>query len=196
MIVSRPRRVLFVHVHRTGGSTLRTVLLQRLLGAARLGNQHSSITEARALLGEDLGGYFKFAFVRNPWERIVSWWMLLRQGPRPEGSTAPAASETLEAYLLACRDAVARGGPLPFPAEQMALLAETGGPVLVDELGRYENYEKDARRIFERLGLDPEELPRAAATRHDHYATYYNSEARRLVEELYPRDIRDLGYEF
>jgi chondroitin 4-sulfotransferase 11 len=196
MIVSRPRRVLFVHVHRTGGSSLRTLLLQRLPGATRLGNQHSSITEAKGLLGEDLDGYFKFAFVRNPWERIVSWWMLLRQGPRPVGSTATAVAETLEAYLLACRDAAARGGPLPFPAEQMALLAETHGPVLVDELGRYESYEKDARRIFERLGLDLGELPRAGATRHDHYATYYNEDGRRLVAELYPRDIRELGYEF
>lgn len=196
MIVSRPRRVLFVHVHRTGGSTLRSLLLQRLPGAARLGSQHSSITEASGLLGEDLDRYFKFAFVRNPWERIVSWWMLLRQGPRPEGSTAPASPETLEAYLLACRDAADRGGPLPFPAEQMALLAETGGPILVDELGRYERYEKDARRIFERLGLDLGELPRAAATQHDHYATYYNEEARRLVSEIYPRDIRELGYDF
>ncbi|MBX7186223.1 MAG: sulfotransferase family protein [Vicinamibacteria bacterium] len=196
MIVSMPRRVLFVHVHRTGGSTLRSLLLQRLPGAARLGSQHSPITEARGLLGEEFDDYFKFAFVRNPWDRIVSWWMLLRQGPRPPGSAGSTIPDTLEGYLLLCRDALIRGGPRPFPAEQMSLLTDGEGPILVDELGRYENFDADARRICMRLGIGIEELPRAAATRHDHYATYYNDSARRLVAELYPRDLRGLGYEF
>jgi hypothetical protein len=40
------------------------------------------------------------------------------------------------------------------------------------------------------------ELPRINTTDHDHYATYYNHDARQLVADLYPRDTRELGYEF
>ena len=196
MIVSRGQRVLFVHVHRTGGSSISTLLRQRLPGAATLGGQHAPLTEGSRLLGEDLRNYFKFAFVRNPWERILSWWMVLKQAHQAPGSAGSRVPESLEAYVLMCHEAMTRGGPLPFPAEQMALLSEPSGPVLVDDLGRYERYEEDVRRIFRRLDITLEELPRAAATNHDPYQTYYTANARRLVCELYPRDTRELGYDF
>ena len=37
VIVSHPARVLFVHVQKTGGSTVQSVLLDRLPGAEKLG---------------------------------------------------------------------------------------------------------------------------------------------------------------
>jgi hypothetical protein len=196
MIVSRSRRVLFVHVQRTGGSTVSSLLLKHLPGAAPLGGQHAPATEAAELLGEETDQYFKFAFVRNPWERIVSWWKLLEQGPTYENSPASGVPRTLEAYLMACRDRARHDGPRPFPAGQMELLADPGGRMLVDEVGRYERYEDDVRRIFARLSLPVGELPRAAVTCHGHYRTYFTAEAQRLVAELYSRDVESLGYEF
>ncbi len=69
VIISHERRVLFVHVHRTGGTSIQKHLKETLFGAENLGPQHSSLIEAKRLIGPEFASYFKFAFVRNPWER-------------------------------------------------------------------------------------------------------------------------------
>ena len=198
MIVSRSKRVLFVHVQRTGGTALGSLLLKRLPDAKSVGRPHGTMTEAKSLLGDDFATYFKFAFVRNPWDRVVSWWTLLREGSARGGSVPHRMTETLDAYLRVCRDAAAAAtdGPLPFPSQQMDLLTDHDGLILADRLGRYERYAEDTRSICEHLNLTIEEIDRAGATRHGPYRDYYNAETRAAVAELYPRDVRELGYEF
>ncbi len=90
MIVSHPARVLFVHVQKTGGSTVQSVLLDRLPGAEKLAGLPGA---KHALLGAalerqpDLAAYWTFGFVRNPWARLWSWWSMIarRDGQRTEG---------------------------------------------------------------------------------------------------------------
>ena len=90
MIVSHPARVLFVHVQKTGGSTVQSVLLDRLPGAERLsglpGAKHAHLRTALERHPE-LRGYWTFGFVRNPWARLWSWWSMIdrRQVQRDEG---------------------------------------------------------------------------------------------------------------
>jgi hypothetical protein len=90
VIVSHPARVLFVHVQKTGGSTVQSVLLDRLPGAERLsglpGAKHAHLGAA---LERDpgLAAYWTFGFVRNPWARLWSWWSMIdrRHDQRDEG---------------------------------------------------------------------------------------------------------------
>ena len=82
MIVSHPARVLFVHVQKTGGSTVQSVLLERLPGAEKLaglpGAKHAHLAEAVSAYPQ-LAGYWTFGFVRNPWARMLSWWRMMER---------------------------------------------------------------------------------------------------------------------
>ena len=80
MRVSDEYRLLFVHVQKTGGNTVRGLL-------------NGALPDPRNPLGElpkhaHLGGilkaepglaaYYVFGFVRNPWSRLVSWWSMIQ----------------------------------------------------------------------------------------------------------------------
>src|ERR671921_2260700 len=82
VFVSDSRKVVFVHIQKTGGLTVDRLLNERIPDLRRIVARHGF-----ASLGMDeLEGwdeYFKFAFVRNPWDRLVSWYSMV--------STADAA---------------------------------------------------------------------------------------------------------
>jgi hypothetical protein len=91
MIVSHKHRFIFVAVPKTGTHSVRQALREQLgdedveqvglfvdkrfpwEGLAAIRHGHVSLRQVRPCLGEDaFSGYFKFAFVRNPFDRFVS----------------------------------------------------------------------------------------------------------------------------
>jgi len=71
-----PPKFVFVHVSKTGGETLIT-----LLGIPK---DHRSASQ-RLNNVNDNDGVWKFAVVRNPWDRLVSWYFHLRRHMLPDG---------------------------------------------------------------------------------------------------------------
>jgi hypothetical protein len=82
--VDHDQKLLFIHVPKTGGTTILTLLglwkeerspdLHTLFGdLGPLDLQHLTVAQARQFLTPaEFAAYFKFAFVRNPWDRAVS----------------------------------------------------------------------------------------------------------------------------
>lgn len=174
VIISHERRVLFVHVHRTGGTSIQKHLKETLFGAENLGLQHSSLIEAKRLIGPEFASYFNFAFVRNPWDRLISWFFLMRRhylddAPPPELS----GPESLPDYLQKCLDLSQRGQRWPYqcPPPQMTLLEDEQGSVGVDVLGRFESFQQDLEAICGRLAITTT-IPHLNPTIHEHYRSY------------------------
>lgn len=94
MLISESKRFIFVHVQKTAGSSLRDLLgphalkpdrgrLNRVLSDLHLQRDwrrrffrtHASLRAVQAGLPADIyRDYRKIAFVRNPWERLLSWY--------------------------------------------------------------------------------------------------------------------------
>lgn len=73
MIVEDPK-LLFVHIPRTAGSSVEKFFDYQLHGKYLPHNaQHSTLEEYDG--GYDLEDYFKFTIVRNPWDRLLSWYL-------------------------------------------------------------------------------------------------------------------------
>ena len=97
-------RVLFVHVPKTGGMTIQNVLESSGLEVrTHSGSRHHTL---RTILLEEpaLRDYWTFGLVRNPWERMLSWWTMIQRGrvarlrlviPRRRGSSSVTPSGTL-----------------------------------------------------------------------------------------------------
>jgi hypothetical protein len=71
----------------------------------------------------------------------------------------------------------------------------TGGEVLVDFIGRYENLAADYAVVKERLSLSAD-LPHTNRSSHGSYRDYYTDETRAIVADRYARDIAHFGYRF
>lgn len=71
MYVSDKLGAIFVHIPKTGGTAVRELILKPY-GIDHEGHRHEPIR--RAVIPD---GYFAFAFVRNPYRRLASWFRAL-----------------------------------------------------------------------------------------------------------------------
>jgi len=199
-VISHDLRCILVHVQKTGGMSIR-----RALDMAQWDpHQHRFASELRSLYGPELWeSYFKFGFVRNPWDRLVSWWEMIRrnvaEGRPMNGFQRYVVSNaaTFEDFIRKC-DAEYRDsdGSKWISRNQVDYLTDSSGALLVDFVGRFENLSADFGFVAARLGLESAAIPHMNRSNHRLYAEYYNEELRDIVAHRYARDIAAFGYEF
>ncbi len=213
MIASDSARVLFVHVQKTGGSSVDLVLRELLPDCYPVqglrGGRHATWSAA-ALARPELGDYFTFGFVRNPWARMYSWYLMVERRGR-----AAQRSENLRAARAVARNPFYRGvlehlptfesfvleGPERFRRlrlPQLAYLEQRDRAA--DHVGRTEHFAHDLAEVLDRLGLGPyEPVPHANATPRATPTAYreaYTAEMREIVGRNFARDIEAFGYDF
>jgi hypothetical protein len=211
MLVSYDRSFLFIHVDKAAGSSVQLALqpyaaprldsrLRRRmvwLGTAnRLGALYRRVefpvhvtarTVRRCLPPPLYDSLFKFAFVRNPWDRLVSRYAhLLRSTDHPRHGLVSRMTDFSE-YL---HWEIHRG-----KMHQWRFTADADGRTIVDFIGRYERLKEDFGIICARLNIQAD-LPHANISAHRDYRTYYTPETRDLVAKHFQRDIELFGYEF
>ena len=207
MLISDSHRFLFVHVQKTGGSTIDNGLTAALGDVRRVkeANRHAPL--GRLLqLEPGLSAYWTAGFVRNPWARMVSWWRMMER-------FREGAAQGTERYV----DHVARNRFASSVIEQhpdfesFVMRATDEHPRLrkpqvdflntasrrADFVGRQESLEADLRRIYDHLGLEwaPPRSVNIDPGRPD-YHDVYTEQTRRRVAELFEPDLRAFGYEF
>src|SRR5262249_54309820 len=83
------------HIQKTGGNAVSTALGQNF----DCSEKHFFAHDLRELYGADCwNSYFKFAFVRNPWDRLVSWWSMINAN-RAAFSNGAILNKSTGSYL-------------------------------------------------------------------------------------------------
>jgi hypothetical protein len=77
MLISREKKFLFIHVQKTAGSSVARLLRSQAPDTRPFLGQHDHALWAKTHLASEWTGYYKFAFVRNPWDRLVSWYQMI-----------------------------------------------------------------------------------------------------------------------
>lgn len=216
MLLSNRYNFLFVHIAKTGGTSLRAALrrLQRRdplfaaqflvsridhLTGHRIGAKfprHAKVIAAAEMLPQPLfARLFKFAFVRNPWDLQVSSFHHLRR-ERPQ---LLAGHENFADFL---RYKLDPARPYQYHIDtsitlQRDYLCGLDGSLLVDYVGRYERLAADYATICARIGVPAPGLPhkRKAEDRGD-YRRYYDDALAEQVALHFAADIDAFGYRF
>lgn len=216
MLLSVKYNFLFVHIAKTGGTSVRSALAplrwrdplyipqfiaSRLSHATghRIGSKfprHARIIAAKEMLPRELfEKLFKFAFVRNPWDLQVSSWHHLKR-------ERPHLVEHLPDFKSFIRWKLDPGRPYQYHIDtsiehQVDYLKDLDGTILVDFIGKYENLLEDYEEACRLIGIKPPPLPhkRRAKDRTD-YHEYYDDETARVVAEFFEPDIETFGYTF
>jgi len=217
MIISHSHRFIFFHVAKTGGMSVRHVLqaygqepqhfkIERppKLKAGHF-NPFYAIWEAlllhataqdakKELSSECFDRYYKFAFVRNPWDWQVSMYHFILREPTHAKHELVKQLGSFTAYL-----GWVMATPKPYPKGatklQSTVLTDAEGNLLVDFVGRYETLAQDFTQICRRLGI-PATLPHVNRTVHRDYRDYYTPETSAWVAAHFAADIRLFGYTF
>jgi Sulfotransferase family len=200
-MISFQKRFLFVHIPKTAGNSIQNVLrdysedeLVALRGeqdgVERFGlrnpkykvKKHSTLAEYRAALGEtEFGKLYKFTCVRNPWDRMVSYYFTPTQNvtawDRKKFRKAILKVLPVADYLR-----LDRGKEDPFAN--------------VNYIIRFENLVEDFRNVCAALDISRTTLPRYNRSQREHYSKYYDDELCELVRARFAAEIERFGYTF
>ncbi|MGV6817137.1 MAG: sulfotransferase family 2 domain-containing protein [Thiotrichales bacterium] len=217
MLLSNKYNFLFVHIAKTGGTSVRTALnklrwrdpyypmmflchrFSHLTGH-KLGTKfprHSKIIAAREMLpAEHFNQLFKFTFVRNPWDLQVSSFHHIRR-------ERPQVMNGIDDFNEFMRWKFNPERPYQYHIDtslqlQSDYLVDLHGNKLVDFIGRTENLQDDFDKVCETIGINPMTLPqkRVAKDRGKDYRAYYADDTAALVAQHFARDIEMFAYAF
>ncbi|MEM8537219.1 MAG: sulfotransferase family 2 domain-containing protein [Pseudomonadota bacterium] len=208
MIISAKRNYVFVHIPKTGGTSLATVLEERaaaddiLIGDTpkaqrrkkRLANlrapgrlwKHSTLADVDGLYRRDA---FVLTLVRNPWDRMVSYYHWLRAQSFSHSAVRAAKTLSFRDFLKDPQvQRAVRGNPYasyvtaPDGRERCNLFARIE---VADDLGPF----------WQHLGFELSIPYLNKSDRRADWRSYYDVETFEIVRQLAGTDIKRFGYD-
>lgn len=191
MTISHSAAFIFIHVHRTGGTTITNLLYQEFGNKMKMISRHGNAATSEKELLEKHPDYFIFGFVRNPWDRILSWYTLSNNWDSHE---TEIDKQKFEEYLE-LEFASSPTDPY-FHYNQLDYfpgINETNNPI---KIYRFENYEAETNALFYSLGFKLFEIPVINNTSKKDYRNYYTTRSKELVAAKCKKDIEFFKYSF
>ena len=210
-MISHDKKCIFIHIPKCGGTSVEDVIWPKGKGRTEEdlwmgfvnrfenkyqtgGLQHLLAWQVREEVGADIfSAYYKFAFVRNPWDRSISQFAYMQQRPDLMDYLGMTPKTEFKSYLeLIRRKEHVQWMP------QVRFLRDHDGSVLVDRIGRLEAFNEDCAKIFAALGLTLDQLPgHVNRSKRQAFQEYYSDdEAIETVADIFSEDICFLGYKF
>ena len=207
MIISRDKGFLFTAIPKTGTHSIRRALRAHLgpndheqvrlfvekhlpyTELARLAHGHITLQQVRPYLGEqNFTKLFKFAFVRNPFDRFISYCAFMT---RHNDAFARDPNGVMRHYLFTRR-------PMQHIlfSPQHNFVTDEEGRLLTDKLGRVEEMQSSYDSICASIGIASTTLDHVNNTNRGHYRIYYDQELIDGVADVYQRDLELFGYSF
>jgi len=214
MIISRGRGYIFVHIPKTGGTAMALALEDRakaddimigdtpkamkrrgkVKGAQTAGRlwKHSTLADAEGLITrDDMEQLFTFTLIRNPWDRMVSYYHWLKTQNFDHPAVALAKSKDFSGFLNAPQtQATFRNNPYA------SYMTDGAGRVHVNLYIRLEHLAQDIAPLAVHLGFTPD-LPIAnQSVRPRDWRGFYSESDAELLGEICAIDVKTHGYEF
>jgi chondroitin 4-sulfotransferase 11 len=213
MIISDLHKFIFIKIPKTAGSSIVNHLEPYLNQEFRnldsgdheaLALNYPTITSILEKNNIDINNYFKFTFVRNPWDLRLSRYFYLRyteiayntKKNLPTDNSALSldfkswcfSGEWFPTQNWGCKNKT-QGG-------QIGFLQNDNFEIDIDYIGKFENLQEDFNIVCDKIGIPHQKLTHENKTKHKHYTEYYDDETREFVAKKYAKDIEYFGYEF
>ena len=195
MIIHKNKCV-FVHIPKTAGTSICSFFISN--GAYQHDGHyyqtHETIKELEITNSDEMDKYFIFSFVRNPFERLVSYYnskINTKYFPK-EISFKEMCRKIYKNERKRIRDR----NFLRHTRGCYDYLKNENGEININFVGKFENLQNDFRIICNKIGIPYQKVPHKNKTNHKHYTKYYDEETKQIVAEKYAKDIEYFGYEF
>ncbi len=197
-MIDHDHKFIFVHIPKTAGTSMEVALADAWNNEQKyfvgkndhldVWTTHFSIKQILEVHSE-AQGYFKFCFVRNTWDRLLSAYMFRHHH---HTMTDKRKYKSLKAFIK--NDG--RTGNTHTHSQLKFILGDNG-KINMNFIGRYENLENDFKTVCDRIGIQ-RQLPRShyKSTKREHYSRYYDQETVDLVYKKYKTEINYFNYEF
>ena len=188
------KKAIFIHVPKCAGVSINKTLFGNLGGGHCTLEDYSKIFEPKCIRD-----YFKFTFVRNPWDRLVSAYFFLKKGGFGEKDKQwfdenLSSFDDFDDFVKNWVNTENIWKWHHFRPQHHYIL-DKRRRVELDFLGYFENINEDFKIIMNKVGIEAE-LPGSNASKHNSYIEYYTDETKEIARKAYSADINLLGYEF
>ena len=191
MMICHDLKTIFIHCHKCAGNSIEMAVFNtvdanvdgyRLEGS---NEKHLCINGYSHKYGARITKeYFVFSFVRNPWDRVISW---LHFRDKRWGMF----NNNID------KDVIVKELNKPyFKNSTYYSMLKLRSPGAVDFIGKVENLHEDMEYVFDKLNLTDRNIPNINTTTHKHYTEYYDDDTRRMVYNIYANDIKHFNYTF
>ena len=228
-MISHKYKFIFIQIPKTACTSVEHILTEYGCGRIRQGKdfwddidfKHITFDDLETRLDTDtLSAYFKFAFVRNPFDWLVSNYHYCR------GIHVPYlkrnifdkndAKKNPHGNNRDCINFIAKNkqkfnsmqiSSMEFKewihwyvnnvhGTQFEMIQDLNKKNRMDMIGKMENLQEDFNIICDKIGIPRQQIPHLNETKHKHYTEYYDNETREMIEEKYAKDIEYFGYNF
>jgi hypothetical protein len=218
-IVHSERRFVYFVIQKGACSSIKTALLplfrldpsrywdtnfagERILRVHKIFDRSPHQIDRAELLDGEYDGHFKFAFVRNPWDRLVSCYsknlVEARKNLNPPGEERFYPDMPFAEFVEAVH-ATPDGDANQHFRSQHVVVCDPQGLVMADFVGHFEDLRGDFARVAEGIGAPGLDLPhrlKSKGRESRHYKDFYDARLKGLVAERYERDIETFGYSY
>jgi len=189
------KKAIFIHIPKTAGKSI----CKNIFHVKSVG--HMPYVWYQGVAPEQCSEYLTFSVVRNPWDRVVSAYHYLLRGGAIKRDLG--LSEIVGKYagfddfvrMWMCKENIENH--IHF-IPQHRFIENQYGVIDIDYIGRFETLQSDINEVSGRLKdfLSPVVLEEINSSDRGDYRGYYSSEAKKIVEDLYSRDVSEFGYCF
>ena len=171
--------ITFIHLPKNGGSSISNWLVENAGGEEYYdAMRHTSLERLAPLFG-DMG--WSFCVVRNPWDRIISWWKYWTKQKRTSGSFAEYLDRALSNPSAISNNMI---------SNQLQNMAG------VDCVLRFESLNKDFEIVQDKVNCY-KSLPFDNVSWKTDYTKHYETQKMiDIVGDYYEQDIKHFGYKF
>jgi hypothetical protein len=188
-------KCIFVHIPKAAGISVNKALFGSLSGS-----HHKLRDYTLIFTKKEFYSYYKFTFVRNPWDRLVSTYFFLKNGGLHDNDKKwfddnLAQFEDFEDFILNWlhKDNIYKWVHF-IPQYEFITV---NNKIRVDDIYRIENIETDIKKLAAKLDVTIDlKHENKNAKRKPKYREYYSLKTRKIVEDVYRKDIELLNYKF
>jgi len=194
-------KTIFIHIPKTAGTSFgRTLFEERDPSVSHTDAFYYQIFEPK-LFKE----YFKFAIVRNPWDRLYSNYNYFKKNDSFQKTNTIAGKNFVSEYesftdflnALENPELVEKMFSIYHFRPQYEFICDYQLNLLIDYLGYFETLNEDFEKIVTRLNRPELKLPYLNPSKKtNNYRDAYTEKGKEIVKKLYPQDIQLFGYSF
>lgn len=186
-MISLNKNFVFIHVNKTGGTSV-IEALARYEDPLHPDYDHANAKRMRRLIGPHLwDDMYSFAFLRNPFDRMVSSYFYRRQILEDTELSRPAKDKSFREWML---EDIAGASYASEWNDQLIMVEEGEGNIVVDDIFLFDYPLQVSFDIAcGKIGIETPMLPHANKTKKNHWSTYYDADTQEVVEQRFSRDL-------